>query len=223
MAADLGIGLAIVGSFQRAGDRLRIMAERWMSHSSEVIADAKADGPRPRSSTFRIASSAKWRVRSGRVGNPQGRTPRETSSLEAYKAFTEGRVLLEALEASAIPQATAHFKHAISIDDRYAHAHVGLANASFFAYELSRASNHPDASLLASAIAHARRAIEIDRDLAESRATLAFLLHECRPSCRSEGRSPSRGAPRANVLGPPFSSRARHLGRGATECPDAHA
>ena len=69
-----------------------------------------------------------------------------------------------------------HFKHAISIDDRYAHAHVGLANASFFAYELSRASNHPDASLLAGAIAHARRAIEIDRDLAESRATLAFLL-----------------------------------------------
>src|SRR5689334_7522010 len=38
MAPDLGIGLAIVGSFQRAGDRLRIMARAVDVESSEVIA-----------------------------------------------------------------------------------------------------------------------------------------------------------------------------------------
>ena len=176
MAADLGFGLALVGSFQRAGDRLRIMARAVDLESSEVIADAKADGHE--TAVFdlqdRIVNDMAGAL--GSKGRTPGRTPRETSSLEAYKAFTEGRVLLETLEASAIPRAVEHFERAIAIDDRYAQAHVGLANARFFQYELSRARNQPDGSLLATAIAHVRRAIEIDRDLAESRATLAFLL-----------------------------------------------
>ncbi|HEY7058844.1 MAG TPA: winged helix-turn-helix domain-containing protein, partial [Vicinamibacterales bacterium] len=176
MAADLGIGLAVVGSFQRAGDRLRIMARAVNLESSEVVADAKADGLATTVFDLQDRIVSEMAGALGSAGHTPGRSPRETSSLEAYKAFTEGRVLLETLEASAIPQALAHFKRAIAIDDRYAQAHVGLANASFFEYELSRARNHPDASLLAAAIAHARRAIEIDRDLAESHATLAFLL-----------------------------------------------
>ena len=43
-------------------------------------------------------------------------------------------------------------------------------------YETSRARNQPDAALLARAIDHVRRAIELERDLAEAHATLAFLL-----------------------------------------------
>ena len=41
---------------------------------------------------------------------------------------------------------------------------------------MSRARNQPDAALLARAIDHVRRAIELERDLAEAHATLAFLL-----------------------------------------------
>src|SRR5829696_2114644 len=41
---------------------------------------------------------------------------------------------------------------------------------------MSRARNHPDGALLARAIDHVRRAIELERDLAEAHATLAFLL-----------------------------------------------
>jgi DNA-binding winged helix-turn-helix (wHTH) protein/tetratricopeptide (TPR) repeat protein len=176
MAADLGIGLAVVGSFQRAGDRLRIMARAVDVESSEVIADAKSDGHETLVFDLQDRIVNDMAAALGSKGRMPGRSPRETSSLEAYKAFTEGRVGLETLEASALPQAVHHFEHAIAIDDRYALAHVGLANARFFEYELSRARNSPDASLLATAIAHVRRAIEIDRDLAESHATLAFLL-----------------------------------------------
>jgi DNA-binding winged helix-turn-helix (wHTH) protein/tetratricopeptide (TPR) repeat protein len=176
MAPDLGIGLAIVGSFQRAGDRLRIMARAVDVESSEVIADAKADGPETMVFDLQDRIVNEMAGALGSKGRNPGRTPRETSSLEAYKAFTEGRVMLETLEGTSIPQAVQHFEHAIRIDPRYAQAHVGLANARFFQYELSRARNQPDGSLLATAIAHVRRAIEIDRDLAESRATLSFLL-----------------------------------------------
>jgi DNA-binding winged helix-turn-helix (wHTH) protein/tetratricopeptide (TPR) repeat protein len=197
MAADLGIGLALVGSFQRAGDRLRIMARAVDVESSEVIADAKADGPETMVFDLQDRIVNEMAGALGSKGRHPGRTPRETSSLEAYKAFTEARVLLETLEASAIPRAVQHFEHAIAIDARYAHAHVGLANARFFQYELSRARNQPDGSLLATAIAHVRRAIEIDRDLAESRATLSFLLMSAgRPAeAKDEGRRAVRLEP----------------------------
>jgi tetratricopeptide (TPR) repeat protein len=176
IGADLGVRMAIVGSFQKAGDRLRITARAVDIASSEVVADAKADGPV--SSVFelqdRIVNEMAGALGSHRRG--PHRTPRDTSSIEAYRAFTEGRVVLETLDTSAIPQAIAHFERAIEIDERYPQAHVGLANARFFEYELSRARNRPEGSLLAMAIAHVRRAIEIDRDFAESHATLSFLL-----------------------------------------------
>src|SRR5262249_42878535 len=101
---------------------------------------------------------------------------RETSSLEAYQAFTEGRVRLESLAASLVPGAIADFERAIVLDPRYALAHVVLANARFWQYEMSRARNQPDAALLARAIDPVRQAIELGRNLAEAHATLSFLL-----------------------------------------------
>ena len=41
---------------------------------------------------------------------------------------------------------------------------------------MSRAKNQPNAALLAKAIDHVRRAIELEPDLAEAHATLSFLL-----------------------------------------------
>ena len=90
MAADLGIGLAIVGSFQRAGDRLRIMARAVDLHSSEVIADAKADGHT--ASVFdlqdRIVSEMAGAL--GSSGNPQGRTPRRDVEPRGVQGFYRG-------------------------------------------------------------------------------------------------------------------------------------
>jgi len=176
IGADLGVRLAIVGSFQTAGDRLRITARAVDVATSEVIADAKADGPVGGVFDLQDRIFNEMAGALGSQGRQAARMPHDTSSIEAYRAFTDGRVLLETLDAAAIPQAIAHFEHAIAIDERYPQAHVGLANARFFEYELSRARNHPDGALLATAIAHVRRAIEIDRDLAEAHATLSFLL-----------------------------------------------
>ena len=101
---------------------------------------------------------------------------RETSSLEAYRVFTEARVKLEALDPAQVPSAMMDFNRAIALDPRYALAYVGRAHARFFRYEASRVRNRPDTAELRAAIADIRRAIELDPDLAEAHAALALFL-----------------------------------------------
>ena len=174
---ELQIDLAIVGSFQSAGGRLRITARAVDVASGESLADSKADGLLD--NVFDLQDRTVMQLAeavSSRTQSTARRPHRDTSSLEAYQAFTEGRVRLETLEATEIARAIKDFERAIELDPRYAAAHVGLANARFWEYEMSRARNQPDAALLARSIDHVRRAIELERELAEAHATLAFLL-----------------------------------------------
>lgn len=177
LRAALGLDLVVVGSFQRAGDRLRITARVVDAVTGEAKADAKADGALEQ--VFELQDRVVAQL-AGALGTGKGSAvhPRhgETSSLEAYQAFTEGRVRLESLDSSQVAGAIADFERAVTIDPRYAAAHVGLANARFWQYEQSRARNQPDAALLARAVDHVRRAIDLDREFAEAHATLAFLL-----------------------------------------------
>jgi tetratricopeptide (TPR) repeat protein len=124
----------------------------------------------------RIVAQFSEALGTGRTESGSRRVQRETTSLEAYQAFTEGRVRLESLDGSQVAGAIADFERAIGLDPRYAIAHVGLGNARFWQYEMSRFRTQPDAALLARAIDHVRAAIELEHDLAEAHATLAFLL-----------------------------------------------
>jgi adenylate cyclase len=178
LRAQLHFDLAVVGSFQRAGDRLRITARVVDAISGVALADAKADGPLEQVFELqdRIVAQFAETLGATGLGSSRRRAYKETSSLEAYRAFTEGRVRLESLDASLVAGAIADFERAVSLDPHYSVAHVALGNARFWQYEMSRARNQPDAALLARAIDHVRRAIELERDLAEGHASLAFLL-----------------------------------------------
>lgn len=178
LRAELQLDLAVVGSFQRSGDRLRITARVVDAASGETLAEAKADGPLEHVFELqdRVVEQFGTTLNPARANRPGHRQHHETSSLEAYQAFTEGRVRLESLDASLVPGAIADFERAVVLDPRYALAHVGLGNARFWQYEMSRARNQPDAGLLTRALDHVQRAIELERDLAEAHATFAFLL-----------------------------------------------
>ena len=173
---ELHIDLAIVGSFQRAGNKLRITARAVDVRTGEALADSKADGPLD--NVFDLQDRVVAQLAETIGTNPVAarRPHRETSSLEAYQVFTEGRLKLETLDGKKVAAAIEDFERAIHLDPHYAAAHVGLANARFWQYEMSRARNQTDAALLARAIDHVRRAIELEIDLAEAHATLAFLL-----------------------------------------------
>ncbi len=178
VGAAVGADLVVTGSFQRVGPHLRITARLTDLAAGDSIADAKIDGSFE--SVFDLqdhivshlahALGLSAPAASARVG------VRETSSLEAYRAFTEGLLKIESLDTTLIPSAIADFERAIAHDSGYAMAYTGLANAKFVAYESTRVTTSPDHASLAAGIEHARRAIELDGQLAEAHATLSFLL-----------------------------------------------
>src|SRR4051812_45953386 len=144
LRAELQLDLAVVGSFQRAGDRLRITARVVDAASGVALADAKADGALEQVFEVQDKIVTQFVESLGTTNSGAGRrSHRETVSLEAYKAFTDGRVQLESLDAARVAGAIADFERAVTLDPSYALAHVALGNARFWQYEMSRARNQP--------------------------------------------------------------------------------
>ena len=171
--------VVISGSFQRVADQVRVTAEAVDAGTHESLARARADGPL--ADVFRLqdeivsalVDGLHWIVPPAAQARMRAR---ETASLEAYRALTEGRLKLEALDPTLVPGAIEDFERARDLDPSYALAFVGLAHAVFWRFQASRAMNAPDRDALAQAIAHARHAVDLDPELAEGHAALAFFL-----------------------------------------------
>ena len=179
VAAEVGAALAVVGSFQPSADRIRINARVVDAVSGEALADAKVDGPTEGIFDLQDQVVARFAKDLGMASEKRPSSAvgvRETPSLEAYRAFTEGSLHLESLDLDEMEQAIGDFERAVSLDSRYAPAYTGLASAEFAQYETTRSDNVPARQLLDRAIAHARHAVELDEGLAEAHATLALAL-----------------------------------------------
>ena len=179
VARALGVHLVVVGSYQRARDRIRVTARIVDVPSGATLADAKVDGRMEEIFDLQDRIVRQFSAALG-VESAHGRTTRvgvrETSNLEAFRAASEARVKLDSLDPEQAAQAVEGFERAVSLDPRYALAYAGLANAHFQLYEATRALNSADAERLATAIGYARQAVDLDDTLAEGHATLAFLL-----------------------------------------------
>ena len=176
-ARALGADLLVTGAFQHAQERLRITARLIDVATGDVRGEAKADGTMGRIFELQDALARQLADTSWGIPTPTSvRRARHTSSLEAYRAAIEGRLLLESLDAEAVPDAIHRFTSAIQLDPGYAPAHVGLANARCYLFE--RARHRPDApvDVLAQAIEDARRGVMLDDRYAEAHATLSFVL-----------------------------------------------
>jgi DNA-binding winged helix-turn-helix (wHTH) protein len=179
VAREVHAGLVVVGSFQRQGPRIRITARLVNVVSGEALADAKVDGPVDTifelqdRIVVQLASEMGLKIQQtggSRIG------ARETESLDAFRAFTEGWLHLESLSVDELQQAVIDFEHAVTLDHRYALAHTGLASAKYALYETTRSENEPAADLLRAALEHARHAVALDDGLAEAHAALALIL-----------------------------------------------
>ena len=171
--------LLVVGSVQQAGDRLRITARVVDAANRQALSHARADGSMAElfdlqdAIVAQLSAGLQLTVSTAAAARMRAR---ETSSLDAYRALTEGRLKLETLDPAAVPGAIADFERALALDPRYALAHVGLAHACFWRFQASRASATPAIDQLAQAIAHAKRAVDLDADLAEAHSALALFL-----------------------------------------------
>ena len=178
-ARGAGLDWLVVGSYQRAGDHLRMTSRAIAVASGESVAQAKTDGPV--SDAFQLQDRLVRQLLSdlqvpvtdaadARIGT------RETSSMDAYRAQTEGRLKLESLDPGVMADAMRDFDRALTLDPRYALAYSGLAEARFWLYEASRMRNRPDHDELRLAIGHARRAIELDAGSGDAHGALALFL-----------------------------------------------
>lgn len=129
-AADLvGSDLVVLGSYQRNGPRIRITAQLVNIVSGDAVGDAKVDGALD--DVFGMQDEVGRRLAAG-LGEsdpapPPGAAGRDTSSLDAYRAFTEGWLRLESLDLREMPFAVADLERAVAADPRYALAHAPRA------------------------------------------------------------------------------------------------
>src|SRR5262249_5928706 len=145
--------------------------------SGQALADAKVDGPLE--TIFALQDQVVAQFASELGLTPASGTPdsaRDTASLEAYRAFSEGWMRLESLDVREMPGAIADFERAVAADPRYALAYTGLASAELASYETTRSDNEPAQDLLRRAVEHARRAVALNDTLADAHATLALVL-----------------------------------------------
>ena len=176
VAAAVEADLVVAGSYQGVADRLRVTARILESRTGDTVAAAKADGlldaifELEDQIVRQLSIGLGLAVDAGRTASP------ETSSLDAYRAAVEGYVQLQSLDARLLPAAVESFGRAVALDQSYALAWAGLANAEHAIYELTRAANRPDRARLESALLHAHRAIGLDERLPGVHATLGFLL-----------------------------------------------
>jgi DNA-binding winged helix-turn-helix (wHTH) protein/Tfp pilus assembly protein PilF len=174
IASVLGTQLLVVGNVQRNQDKVRITSRIVDVSSGEALADAKVDGAI--GDIFDLQDDV-VRQLSRELSLPGGvATARDTASLGAFQAFTEGSLALESLDVRRMEEAVGDFERAVSEDPRYARAYAGLASAELACFESTRADNEPGQALLERAVAHAEKAIQLDDTLAEAHATLALVL-----------------------------------------------
>ena len=174
IASALAVRLLVVGNVQRNQEKVRITSRIVDVSSGEALADSKVDGAI--GDIFDLQDEV-VRQLARELALPGVTTAaRDTASLGAFRAFTEGWLALESLDVRRLEEAVGDFERAVSGDARYARAYAGLASAELGCFESTRADNEPNTALLKRALTHAEEGVRLDETMAEGHATLALVL-----------------------------------------------
>jgi TolB-like protein/Flp pilus assembly protein TadD/tRNA A-37 threonylcarbamoyl transferase component Bud32 len=177
---ELGVDFVVDGNIRRVGKRIRVTVQLlnvktnstlWSESFDEQVADFLALED---SISERVAESLIPRL----TGAERERLEkRGTNNPQAYEAYLRGRYFYNKFTGEDLPRAVESFREAIRLDSNYALPHVGIAD--FFAWS-AIFGEIPSSEAFPQAAAAARRALEIDRELGEAYAILAFstFLHD---------------------------------------------
>ncbi|HSB10871.1 MAG TPA: protein kinase [Blastocatellia bacterium] len=172
VGAKLSVATILEGTLRRAGNRLRITAQLidagsgyqlWSERYDRVMEDVFAVQDE-------IANTIAGRLQLSLAGQPEVQHMEPpTRHIGAYELYLKGRGLLYQRGLS-IGKAIDCFTQAVALDASYAQAWAGLADG----YTTSGYSGFkPAREVMPRALEAARRALQLDPDLAEAHAALA--------------------------------------------------
>ena len=173
---QLNVAHVVEGSVRKAGNRVRVVAQLidtvedsqlWSERYDFELEDIFAVQDEI---AQKIAESLK-----GHLTQEQSEllTKHYTDNLDAYNIYLKGRYCWNQRSMDDIQQAIRHFEHAIELDPDYALAYSGLADSYNILSEYDWVSPK---ETLPKAHKAAQKALEIDPNLAEARASLAYAL-----------------------------------------------
>ncbi len=188
VGAKLSVATILEGTLRRAGNRLRITAQLidagsgyqlWSERYDRVMEDVFAVQDE-------IANMIAGRLQLSLSAQGEGQhVEPPTKHIGAFELYLKGRGLLYQRGLS-IPKAIDCFTQAVSLDSTYAQAWAGLADG----YTTSAYSGFkPAAEVMPRALEAARRALQLDPDLAEAHSAVACatLLYDLRFDLAEQG------------------------------------
>ncbi len=168
---ELGARWVLTGSFQRAGDAVRVTAYLLDATTAHVERTIKVDGRMPDIFDVqdRLVRELADHLRA--VMRPTEAATIETGVVGAYEAFSKGVLNLRAETYESLDRAVMLFERAIELDPGYARAHLelGVAYGTKAQYLAMRDLN-------ARAVASLRRAIDLQPDSARAWRELGAVL-----------------------------------------------
>jgi serine/threonine-protein kinase len=170
----LGVKSVVTGRVFHRGEDLMISAELL-----DVARGSQIWGERYRRRTAdifdiqeEISREISQKLRVKLTGEQQRRlAKRHTDDEQAYRAYLKGRYCWNQRTVDGMRSSVEHFREAIDLDPTYALAYSGLGDALSMQVIYQRLAPKDG---FPKAVAAARRALEIDTDLAEAHATLGF-------------------------------------------------
>jgi serine/threonine protein kinase/tetratricopeptide (TPR) repeat protein len=175
---ELNVRAVVTGRVIQRGDTLLVQADLvdvsngaqiWGEHYDRRLADVLAVQEE-------IAKEISDRLRLRLTGAEEAALrKRPTRSAEAYQLYLKGRYAWEKRTPSGLREAAEYFQQAIEMDPAFALAYSGLAES--YAVRPSYSVMAP-AEAFSRARAAARKAVEIDDDLAAAHAALGMVYFE---------------------------------------------
>ena len=175
IARDLSVDAVVEGSVSRSGNRVRVTAQLIDAHADRHlwaeeydrdlrdVLSLQSELARDIAGQVRANISSEEQLLMARIG---------TVEPAAYESYLRGRSFWNQRTPAGLKQSIVHFQHAIELDPHYAEAYSGLADAYT---ALGYTSYWAPKDSFPKAGEFANKALQIDPNLAEARASLAYV------------------------------------------------
>jgi TolB-like protein/thioredoxin-like negative regulator of GroEL len=172
---ELGVDAVLDGQIRKIGENYSVKARLLRVSDGAILSDYECD--EQCSNVFDLLEFVSDKVVKALVtrlssDEQQFLTKRYTNNKKAYDLYMQGRYQWLKRTREGFDQAIKNFKQAIEADENYAPAYAGLADT----YVLITGNQIPSHLGVPIARNAAVRALEIDNDLAEAHASLAYVL-----------------------------------------------